>query len=337
MKILIDVPIDETALSEISQSGEHEIVVIEAPAEHSRTIDPARISDTEVLFCTFPPTNFADMKRLRWIQIASAGYTQLLDLDLPTHGIQATNALGCFDCPIAEWNIAMMVNLARDIRQLVRNQEARSWDRSAKFQREIRGLTVGIWGYGGIGRETARLAHLIGLRVHVMTRHGVGPRINTFTVPGTGDPEGKLPDKVFRSGETETFLQDLDFLVVALPLTDSTKGLIGERELRALPNHACILNPSRGPIIQEEPLLRALSENWIAGAAIDTHYHYPMPPDHPLWQFPNVIFTPHISGSSLSPNFVPRLWHIFSANLANMTQGKPLINELSLDQLSAEP
>jgi phosphoglycerate dehydrogenase-like enzyme len=110
--------------------------------------------------------------------------------------------------------------------------------------------------------------------------------------------------------------------------------LIGEHELRALPRHAFLLNPARGPIIQQDALLRALRENWIAGAALDTHYQYPMPPDHPLWAFPNVTFTPHISGSSLSPNFKTRLWDIFLSNLERFTSGGPLLNELSVSQLN---
>jgi phosphoglycerate dehydrogenase-like enzyme len=228
----------------------------------------------------------------------------------------------------------MMVNLARDFRQMNRNQEAAVWDRSAIFQREIRGLTVGLWGYGGIGRETARLARQMGLRVHVQARSGVGPRGDIYTVPGTGDPEGILPDRVFRAGEELEFLKGLDFLILALPLTPATDGLIGERELRALPPHAFVLNPARGPIIKEAALLRALREKWIAGAALDTHYHYPMPPDHPLWKFPNVIFTPHISGSSLSPNFKTRLWEIFSINVERFARGEALLNALTPAQLA---
>ncbi len=288
----------------------------------------------EVLFCTFPPTNHHELSALKWIQIASTGYTQLFGLDLTARGIRATNCRGCFDVPIAEWNISMMVNLARDFRQMIRNQEATVWDRSASFQREIRGLTVGIWGYGGIGRETARLARQLGQRVHVLVRREVGPSGEVYAVPGTGDPEGVLPDRVFRAGEELEFLGGLDFLIVALPLTKVTEGLIGERELQALPRRAFVLNPARGPIIKEAALLRALRENWIAGAALDTHYHYPMPPEHPLWKMPNVIFTPHISGSSLSPNFRSRLWEIFTLNLERYTQGRPLLNELTPAQLA---
>ncbi|MBI5693832.1 MAG: D-2-hydroxyacid dehydrogenase [Verrucomicrobia bacterium] len=334
IKILVDVAAEPAALASLQGSMAYAVDVIDTPAEHVRALDPARLCDVEVLFCTFPPQNIADLRALKWVQIASTGYTQLFGLGLPARGIRATNARGCFDVPIAEWNLAMMVNLVRDLPQMMRHQEARVWDRGARFQREVRGLTVGLWGYGGIGRETARLARQFGLQVHVLTRHGVGPVGEVYGVPGTGDPEGVLPHRVFRNGEESKFLAGLDFLVVAMPLTKATEGLIGERELRALPRTAYLLNPARGPIVREEALLRALRENWIAGAAIDTHYHYPMPPDHPLWAFPNVIFTPHISGSSLSPKFRIRLWEIFTLNLVRYAGGRPLLNELTAAQLA---
>lgn len=334
MRILIDVAVEPAALAALQQSGQHAIDVVTPPAEVVRPLAAERIRETEVLFCTFPPANVAEMKALRWVQIASTGYTQLFGLDFPARGIRATNGRGCFDVPIAEWNVAMMVNLARDLRQMIRNQDAAVWDRSAQFQREIRGLTVGLWGYGGIGRETARLARHLGMRVHVFARSPVGPRREVYTVPGTGDPEGNLPDRVFRPGQETEFLAGLDFLVVALPLSKATEGLIGEPELQALPRTAFVLNPARGPIIRQDALLRALREKWIAGAALDTHYQYPMPPDHPLWKFPNFIFTPHISGSSLSPRFKERLWDIFAQNLGRFEQGQPLLNELSAAQLA---
>lgn len=328
MKIIVDVPPHPSALASLQGKGGCEIVCIDPPEERAREIDPTLIRDADIYFCSIPPTNHSFMLNLKWIQIASVGYTQLYGLDLPRRGVRATNARGCFDVPIAEWNIAMMVNLLRDVRQLIRNQDGAIWDRSALFQRELRGATVGLWGYGGIGRETARLAKQMGLRVHVLTRNGVEPTHHVYVVPGTGDPEGLLPDHVFKTGEELEFLRDLDFLILALPLTKATEGMIGERELKALPRHAYLLNPARGPIIQQEALLRALREKWIAGAALDTHYQYPMPPEHPLWRFPNVIFTPHISGSSLSPKFKERLWDIFSLNVDRFLRGKPLINEI---------
>ena len=119
-----------------------------------------------------------------------------------------------------------------------------------------------------------------------------------------------------------------------MPLTEASRGIIGETELRTLRPTACLLNPARGPLVQEQALLRALSEGWIAGAAIDTHYYYPMPPDHPLWRMPNVIMTPHIAGSSGSPFFLQRVWDIFTQNVERFASGQPLLNELTSEQLS---
>ncbi len=100
----------------------------------------------------------------------------------------------------------MMINLTRDLRGMIRRQERGQWDRDTAFQQEIRGKTVGLWGYGGIGRETARLAKALGMTVHVLSRFGVKPRHGDFIPPGTGDPEGTLPDRIFLKGREREFL-----------------------------------------------------------------------------------------------------------------------------------
>ncbi len=333
LRILIDVFADDGALCDLKSRPDVRVDVV-APVEAARVLPVELIEEAEILFCTYPPVNCAEMRKLRWIQLASTGYSQLFEHKLPSRGIRATNSRGCFDVPIAEWNLAMMVNLVRDLPLMLKNQEARIWDRSARFQRELRGMTVGIWGYGGIGRETARVAKLLGMRVHVLSRKGVTAAGDVYRVPGTGDPEGILPDQVFLRGQEKAFLAGLDFLIIAMPLTPQTEGIVGEEELRALPERAFLLNPARGPIVREAALLRALREGWIAGAAIDTHYIYPMPAEHPLWGFPNVIFTPHISGSSLNPMFTRRLWGIFGENIDRYAAVSPLLNELTTEQLS---
>ena len=113
------------------------------------------------------------------------------------------------------------------------------------------------------------------------------------------------------------FLPHLDYLILTMPLTLATRGIIGERELRMLPPTAVLLNPARGPLVEEAALLAALREGWIAGAALDAHYQYPLPPEHPLWSMPNVILTPHTSGSSgdglASSTYgssLPRTWSV---------------------------
>ena len=129
--------------------------------------------------------------------------------------------------------------------------------------------------------------------------------------------------------EKEKFLKSIDFLVMAIPQTSGNEGIVGEEELKMLRPGAFLLNPARGPLVQETALLKALREGWIAGAALDTHYYYPMPTGHPLWHMPNVIITPHISGSSSSPLFLERVWNIFLQNIIRLQEGRPLLNELT--------
>lgn len=336
MNILIDIPVYAPLLKTLQNIPGINVNIIEKPEEKSRLLPAELIEDCDILLCTFPPQNHEQMKQLKMVQISSAGYKQLIGQKLEERNIKACNALGVFDVPIGEWNMAMMINLTRDMRSIIRNQEQQVWDRDARFQKEIRGSVVGIWGYGGIGRETARLAKALNMTVHVLSRSGVKPRENNYCVDGTGDPEGTLPDRVFLMHEIEGFLNGLDFLILAIPQTGSTEGIVGEDELRMLRSHAFLLNPARGPLINEEALIHALNEGWIAGAALDTHYYYPMPPDHPLWKMPNVIFTPHISGSSASPHFLERVWDIFVQNVQRFQNGEALLNELTASELKGD-
>ena len=332
--ILVDMPLHAAKLQQLQALPDVQVEWVEA-SDEARALPSRLLAEAHVLFCTSPPTNLDEAKNLQWMQIASVGYSQLYGLNLPARGIRACNARGVFDPTIAEWNLAMMINLLRDVRGLIRHQERGLWDRAPRFQRELRGLTVGIWGYGGIGRATARLAAAYGMTIHVLARHGVGQRENTYLVPDTGDPDGALPERVFSPDEKEKFLSSLDFLILAVPQTPQTIGIIGEAELQMLPAQAHVLNPARGPLIQEAALLRALREAWIAGAALDTHYHYPMPADHPLWHFPNVIMTPHISGSTQSPHYLERIWDVLLQNVARRQSNEPFLNELSPAQLNA--
>jgi phosphoglycerate dehydrogenase-like enzyme len=304
---------------------EIEVLVIRGLAS-SRPWPEDRSEEVEIFFCSSPPANLEAFPKLRWLQIESAGFSHLFPFELAAKGITVTNARGVFDSPIAEWNLAMMVNLARDVRTLIRNQEHRIWDRSASFSRELRGRVVGIWGYGGIGRETARLAKMLGMAVHVLTRSGRKSRSDSTCVKGTGDPDGSLPDRYFTEAEKEQFLAGLDFLILALPLTRKTEGLIREPELRMLPKGAWLLNPARGPIVCEAALLSVLRDGHLGGAALDAHYQYPLPADHPLWGFPHVIMTPHISGSTFTATYRDRLLNVFRQNVQRYVKRQPLLN-----------
>ncbi|MBP1994021.1 D-2-hydroxyacid dehydrogenase [Paenibacillus eucommiae] len=332
INVLVNMPVQPERLNQLQNMPGIRVEVVPYIEERHR-LPKDMLRDQHVLFCSTPPDNIEDMTALKLVQISSVGYKQVMDIGLVEKGVRACSAQGVVDVPIAEWTITMMIQLARDMRGMFRNQDNQIWDRSARFQTEIRGSRAGIWGYGGIGRETARLLKTMGIHVRVLVREGIKEREHIYCLPGTGDPLGVLPDQVFTAGQEIEFLQDLDFMIVAVPLTKDTEGMIGEKELRALPETAFLLNPARGPIIQEQALLKALTENWIAGAALDTHYYYPMPASHPLWKLPNVIMTPHISGSSQSTHFLDRVWDVFVDNIARFVDGKPLLNELSQRQL----
>jgi phosphoglycerate dehydrogenase-like enzyme len=323
--VLIDLKVlEEGTLSRLRALPGVEVQVVKREKEPELPSELLR--GKQVLLCKLPPKNFDDLTDLEFMQLATVGYEHLRHLGLADRPVRVCNARGVFDTAIGEWNLAMMVNLTRDLRAMIRNQDRAVWERAPRFEEEVRRRTVGLWGYGGIGRETARLAKAFGMTVHVMTRSGVRPRRDAFCEPGTGDPEGVLPDRVFTPGQEPDFLAGLDFLVLALPHTRTSTGLVGALELRALRPTAYVLNPARGPIIQEQALLTALREGWIAGAALDTHFAYPLPPDHPLWSMPNVILTPHISGADHSRLFPARIGELFVQNLERYLAGRPLLN-----------
>jgi phosphoglycerate dehydrogenase-like enzyme len=331
--IVIDVSIaskHDAALNKLRAIPDTTIDFVES---ESAPVPANRLEESDVLFGDFGTSEIEGLKRLSWIQAASVDYSHLYGLP-PEHRIRVSNARGVFNITIAEWAIAMMINLARDMPTMFRNQQERRWDRDARFQSEIRGATLGIYGYGGIGRETARVSQPFNLKIWVLERGPIRSDERTYRVPGTGDPEGRLPQRVFSLDEKFEFFAGLDFLLLSLPLTPKTEGIIGAKELQALPPSACILNPARGPLIQEHALIEALEHRIFKAIALDTHYAYPLPPEHPLWAMDNVILTPHISGSTGSPHYVSRLWDLFTQNVERFVKGERLWNELTPEELS---
>jgi phosphoglycerate dehydrogenase-like enzyme len=335
MNVLIDLPVHDEALARLrALPGVNVTIAPPNEGESFRELPVELIAGTEVLLSSIPPTNHAAMKGLKVLQLGCAGFEHIIPLNMPARGVTVCNGAGIFDTPIAEWNVMMMIALGRRMVEMIDHQRAAVWDRAPRFQHELRHSTVGFWGYGGLARATARLCKAMGMTVHALTRGGVKPRLDKYAEPGSGDPEGVFVDRDFSHEQRQEFLRGLDFLIIATPLTPATRGMVGEAELRALKPGAYLLNPARGPLIQEQPLLRALREKWFAGAALDTHYAYPLPPEHPLWKMPNVILTPHISGSDGSPFYIQRVWRIFLENMNRYREGRPMLNLLSPQALT---
>jgi len=296
------------------------------PADLMRGVD--------VYFCELPPRNFEDFDQLKWIQLTSAGYAQVYGLPIIERGIRVTNGTGNFDVVIAEWNILMILTWQRNMPGMLANQKNCLYQRRGDFQRQFRGSTIGFFGYGGIARETARIAKAMGAGVWAMEPDGKAhPRRDKYLIPGTGDPQGLLPDRMFSPDQFEEFMPHLDYLVIGAPLTKTTRGIIGAKELNLLKPSAVVINSARAAIIQEQPLMHCLREGSIRGASIDALYNEPLPPESPWWSVDNTIITSHIAGDDLTTRFTEGIFGLFAENLKRYLAGKTLLNELTTEQL----
>lgn len=191
----------------------------------------------------------------------------------------------------------------------------------------------GILGYGCIGRQVARVGKAFGMQVLAFTLHErptlESKKDDSFTEPGLGDPEGQFPSAWYHGTEQlNDFLgADLDLLVITLPLTSLTRGLLSRNQFEVLSKkQAFVCNVGRGPIIDTDSLIEALEQGKIRGAALDVTDPEPLPEDHPLWKAPNVIITPHCSGNS--SHYYERVLKILSYNLRRLSQGLPLVNKV---------
>ena len=338
LTILISLATTDQALDQIRQACPHaEIRTGPWIDDEGQNMPTELMTGAHVLLCEIPPANFDDFDQLQWIQLTSAGYSQVLDLPILARNIRVTNGRGNFDAPIAEWNIMMILMWHRHMLEALHNQQHQVWDRSARFQSELRGSVIGLYGYGGIARQTARLAQAMGLEVWALTRDGrAQPRPLIYCLQGTGDPEGVLPDRTFSAAQQQEFFAGLDYLLVGLSLTPATEGIITAKELKMLKPSAVLINPSRAAIIDEQAYIQCLQEKWIRGSSLDVHYAYPLPPEHPLWSMPNLVMTCHISGSAACPYFFERVYDIFSQNISRFCADEPLLNELTESQLRGQ-
>lgn len=331
--LLIAQPIDPTGLRQVEGLLPDAVITCRDPIPPGGVLPETEITDCTILFADHCPANADAMRRLRWIQLGSAGYQQLSRLPLAPE-VRVSNASGVNDIPIAEWCLLMMLSFTRGFPRMLHDHRERVWSREVQYQAELRGRRVGIFGYGSIGQEVARLSRTFGLEVWALSRGGFAPRGDRYAVPPPTATPDEPPDRSFGPDELQEFLRDLDFLVIAAALTRDTAGRFGATELGWLPRRAVVLNPARAHIIDETALLTALRDSTIGGAALDTHYREPMPDDDPFWEAPNTIVTPHISGSTGSTHFAPRLWQLFTRNLGRFLTGEPLFNEIPSHQIA---
>ncbi|MBP2078679.1 D-2-hydroxyacid dehydrogenase [Oceanobacillus polygoni] len=253
--------------------------------------------------------------KLKWIMVLSAGVDELPFELMKEKEIILTNARGIHKIQMAEYAISMLLQVYRQEKILIQNEQAHHWDKSVKVK-EITGSTIVIAGTGAIGQEVARLAKAFQMKTIGVSRSGAN--VAYFDENVTND-------------KLEHVLPEADFLVSVLPRTKETKGFFTYDHFNVMPDHGVFLNMGRGDAVSSEVMLQAVQENEIAHAILDVTEQEPLPKDHPFWSEDKITITPHISG--LSPHYATRALEIFRRNLDNyLTGGDDYTNKIDLSR-----
>jgi D-2-hydroxyacid dehydrogenase (NADP+) len=255
---------------------------------------PGELADTDIFVgYSLRAQQLKEGKKLKWIHSTAAGVAQLMYPELRDSGIMVTNPSGIFSVPMAEHTIGLLLALARNFPDSVRQQDRGRWAQQEIWDKpqhltELNGKVLLIAGYGSIGQEVAKRAKAFDMRVWGVTRSGQGDR--TYA------------ERIFSAAQLHEALPDADYLLISAPETAETKHLIGAAEIARMKRGARLINVGRGSLLDETALVLALDNGTLGGAALDVAETEPLPAESPLWKAPNLFLTPHTSGVS------DRLW-----------------------------
>jgi phosphoglycerate dehydrogenase-like enzyme len=267
-----------------------------------------------ILACESGPERVAGVlaraPEAEWLHSRSAGLEGVLVPELVASPTTVTNGRGAFSRSLAEFVVASLLFFAKDLQRLLRSQEARTWD---PFDMEmLQGRTLGIVGYGDIGRATAALVRPLGMKVLALRRRPQRSR------------EDPLVDEVLPVERLHDLMGRSDDVLVAAPLTPQTRGLVDAEALACLKKTAVLVNVGRGPVVDEAALVAALEQGRIRGAALDVFETEPLPEGHPFWRLPNVLLSPHCADHV--PGWIEDGTRLFLENLERFRRGERLLN-----------
>ncbi len=251
-------------------------------------------------------------KSLKWIQSVSAGVEKLMIPELIASPIPLTNARGVFKRSLAEFAIFSILFYYKKGRRLIDSQRAHHWDDFHVTW--LPGKIMGVVGYGEIGRECALLAHALGMKIHAVRRR---------PEQSANDP---ILERVLPETQLHEMLHEIDVLVAAAPLTPATHHMLSDREFSVMKPSALVINVGRGPVVDQDAIIRALQQNKIAGAALDVFETEPLPSDNPLWDLQNVLISPHCTDRTSDPDWLDLSMRVFVDNFERYVKGEPLMN-----------
>jgi D-2-hydroxyacid dehydrogenase (NADP+) len=261
------------------------------------------------------PEQLAIARKLRWIHSPAAAVHALLIPELVASNIILTNGRDVHGPVVAEHVIALIFALAKLLPQAVRFQSQHTWGQKQMWEshprpREIKDATLGLIGLGSIGREVARLASALGMKV-IAVREQIQKGSPVYV------------SQVYPATQIDLLLAQSDYVVLAAPTTPQTRGLMNADRLTHMKSDACLINVGRGPLADELALIKALKENRIGGAALDVFDREPLPADSPLWDLENLLITPHTAG--LTDKLWERQYELFCTNLKRFIAGEELL------------
>jgi phosphoglycerate dehydrogenase-like enzyme len=248
--------------------------------------------------------------RVKWVHSRAAGLDGLLFPELVESKALLTNGSGVFSQSLGEFVIASALFFAKDFRRMIRNQVAGVW---APFDvEEVSGQTMGIVGYGDIGRACSRRAHAMGMKVLALRRRPERSESDEFV------------DRTYGFDRLLEMLPECDYVVAAAPLTPQTRHMIGDAAFSAMKKTAVVMNVGRGPVIDEAALVRALETGRIRGAALDVFETEPLPPESPLYKLENVLLSPHCADHTA--DWLDQAMRFFIDQFNRFAAGEPLLN-----------
>lgn len=298
---------------------------------HYPNVPEKTLANAEILFTSRTLPKPEQAPNLRWIQLFSAGVNHVTDEPIiQEDDVEVTTTSGIHATPMSEFCLTMMLAFNYKLPKMLELQAKTEWTDHTQHVFEpqpLRGQTLGIVGYGSIGRELARIADALGMTVLATKRDVMHPADEgSYTEPGTGDSEGEIPARLYPPEAIGSMSRECDFLVVTAPLTDATYHMIDAAVLKQMKKTAVLINVGRGAVIDEAALIDALRTKRIAGAGLDVFEVEPLPADSPLWTLDNVIVSPHVSGwhTTYNENAVA----VFAENLQRYVDGRPLLNRM---------
>ncbi|MDI6696532.1 MAG: D-2-hydroxyacid dehydrogenase [Anaerolineales bacterium] len=331
--VLIALPLPEHLVAKLQELSPRLSVHVQK-ASRVEDISPEQWATVDVLYTgrVLPMPDQAP--NLKWIQFHYAGIDHVRDAPiLRKEGVKATTMSGASASQVAEYAVMMMLALGHRLPDLLDHQRRSLWpkDRWERFSPvELRNHTVGIVGYGSIGRQIARLLIDFGAKILATKRDAMHPDDKGYIVEGQGDEKGDFVHRLYPAEAIRSMVKECDFVVVCIPLTPQTRGLMNAEVFEAMKPTAYLVDASRGGVVDHTALISALREHKIAGAALDVFPEEPLPENNPLWKMPNVIITPHISGNT--PFYDERAMDLFIENMKRYLTGQPLFNLVDVDQ-----